>query len=279
VPGVKDSPFSAEIVVENIQSLQDGNRIVHRTSTTIYRDSQGRTRQEATHKLPGFSNEPNREHKTIQIFDPVAGHTYTIDPQSRTVHKFVDFAKPLVGNNAVGAAAGIAFRVAVPDDSSAPNTGGVGESVATNGRAAPGIAIASATPGTPVRRLPGRFGANVEAKSESLGLQMIEGVAAEGTRITHTIPAGAVGNERPIEITTERWFSQELKMEVLSSTLDPRSGESIQRMTNINRGEPDPSLFEVPPDYTVKEMRPPVLGRDEAGKIKLLSERGKPNDQ
>jgi hypothetical protein len=277
--GVKDSPFSGEIVLENIQTLKDGNRIVQRTTTTIYRDSQGRTRQDAVHKLPGISNEPNREHKTIQIFDPVAGHTYTIDPQGRTVHKFVDFARPLVGPNSVGAAAGIAFRVAVPNEGNTAVADGTGVSSATNGRVPPGLAISSVTYGGPHRRMPLGIGAKGESKSESLGLQLIEGIAAEGTRITHTIPAGAIGNENPIDITTERWFSQELKMDVLLKTDDPRTGEIIQRLTNITQGEPDPSLFEVPPDYTVREMQPPVLGRDETGKIKLLRERGKPNDQ
>ena len=77
----------------------------------------------------------------------------------------------------------------------------------------------------PVRSV-ARFGVNGEAKNESLGSQMIEGVAAEGTRTTHTIPAGSMGNERPIEVTYERWHSKELQLDVLIKSVDPRSGES-----------------------------------------------------
>ncbi|MCI0662111.1 MAG: hypothetical protein L0220_13655 [Acidobacteria bacterium] len=279
--GVKDSPFSAELVFENIQTLTDGNRIVHRTTTTIYRDGQGRTRQETTYKLPGISNDENKERKTIQISDPVAGNTYTIDPHNRTVHKFVNFARPILrDNSAVGAAAGIAFNVGVPlaGNSTIGSPGG-GNTPKSGIPAGTATASASVTSGAPQLSRASRFSVNMETKSETLGTEMVEGIAAEGTRVTHTIPAGSVGNERPIDIIIEQWFSQELKMEVLVKNLDPRRGETIQRLTNINRGEPDPSLFEVPSDYTVQEMRPPVLGRDEADRIKLLRERGKSNDQ
>jgi TonB family protein len=124
----------------------------------------------------------------------------------------------------------------------------------------------------------GRFGVNGETKNESLGSQMIEGVEAEGTRVTHTIPAGAMGNERPIEATYERWYSKELQLDVLIKSVDPRSGESTQQMTNISLGEPDPALFEIPSDYTVQEImaRSAVMngiGLDEAATANLLREK------
>lgn len=80
---------------------------------------------------------------------------------------------------------------------------------------------------------------------------MIEGVQAEGTRTTVTIPAGQVGNERDINIVSERWYSPELQVTVLSKRSDPRTGESVYKLTNINRSEPLHSMFEIPPDYTV----------------------------
>jgi hypothetical protein len=88
--------------------------------------------------------------------------------------------------------------------------------------------------------------------SESLGKRMIEGVEAEGTRITQTIQAGAMGNERPIEVLHELWYSQELLMDVMTKWIDPRLGESTQRLTNLKRGEPDASLFQPPSDYTIR---------------------------
>ena len=94
-------------------------------------------------------------------------------------------------------------------------------------------------------------------KTESLGKQIVEGVAAEGTRNTTTIPAGEIGNERPLEIVFERWYSPELQTVVMTRHSDPRFGETVYRLTNINRDEPARSLFEVPADYTVKEAPTP----------------------
>ena len=91
-------------------------------------------------------------------------------------------------------------------------------------------------------------------KRESLGKQMVEGVEAEGTRTTITIPANQIGNERAIEITSERWYSEELAAVIMSRELDPRSGETRYRLTNLSRAEPSRSLFEVPSDYTVEDL-------------------------
>ena len=90
-------------------------------------------------------------------------------------------------------------------------------------------------------------------KTESLGSQIIEGVKADGTRTTITIPAGAVGNERPIEIVSERWYSPDLQTVVKSTHNDPRMEETVYRLININRSEPPQALFVVPADYTVTD--------------------------
>lgn len=88
-----------------------------------------------------------------------------------------------------------------------------------------------------------------DSRTEELGTRDFEGVSATGTRKVTTIPAGAIGNERPIEIVYERWYSKELEMTVYSKNNDPRFGEQTYRLTNINRSEPDPSLFSVPAGY------------------------------
>ena len=85
-----------------------------------------------------------------------------------------------------------------------------------------------------------------DVKTEELGTRDFEGVSAQGTRKTTTIPADAIGNERPIEIVYERWFSKELGLVVYSKNTDPRFGEQIYKLTNIVRAEPDPSLFALP---------------------------------
>ena len=92
-----------------------------------------------------------------------------------------------------------------------------------------------------------------------LGTRVIEGVEATGTRQTLTIPAGRIGNEKPIQVVSERWYAPELRAVVLSTHSDPRSGRDTNRLTGITRGEPDKSLFEVPGGYTVRQGPPPFL--------------------
>ncbi len=95
------------------------------------------------------------------------------------------------------------------------------------------------------------------AKTEDLGTQVIQGVNAQGKRVTRVIPAGKEGNEKEIDIVTETWYSPDLQMVVMSKTSDPRFGESVYQLNCDYRAEPDPALFAVPSDYTVKEGRPP----------------------
>ncbi len=90
----------------------------------------------------------------------------------------------------------------------------------------------------------------------SLGTQTINGVQAEGTRVTRTIPAGAIGNANPIVITRERWYSAELQTVIMIKRSDPRMGTTTFQLTNVQKQEPDASLFQVPADYTVKQGRP-----------------------
>jgi hypothetical protein len=92
-----------------------------------------------------------------------------------------------------------------------------------------------------------------DATSVSLGTQMVNGVSAQGTRTTRTIAAGAIGNEKPIVITVERWYSPDLQMNVLIKRSDPRTGDNVFQLTNIMRSAPDASLFQVPSDYTVRD--------------------------
>ncbi|HEX3684912.1 MAG TPA: hypothetical protein VHU83_20410 [Bryobacteraceae bacterium] len=86
-----------------------------------------------------------------------------------------------------------------------------------------------------------------------LGTQSINGVTAQGKSITHTIPAGEMGNAKPITSTSETWYSSDLQIPVMAKHSDPRSGSSVYTLTNIQRGDPPASLFQVPSDYTIKD--------------------------
>ena len=101
---------------------------------------------------------------------------------------------------------------------------------------------------------------------ESLGSKTIDGLLVEGTRITRVIPEGEEGNDRPITTVSEQWFSPELKQVVESTHSDPRSGESIMRLTNVDRNNPDPSLFEVPGDYEIVDDPAPTVVRSPQAK-------------
>ena len=92
-----------------------------------------------------------------------------------------------------------------------------------------------------------------EVSTEDLGTQVMEGVQVTGTRSTQTIPVGKIGNDRPIVITTEVWTSADLKTTVLSKRSDPRMSDQTFKLTNIQRSEPDPSLFTVPSDFKITE--------------------------
>ena len=96
-----------------------------------------------------------------------------------------------------------------------------------------------------------------DVRTETLGTRNIDGITAEGTRSVVTIAAGAIGNQAPIEIVSERWFSPELQTVVLSRRNDPRFGETTYRLENIDRSEPPAELFEIPADFTVQTGPPP----------------------
>jgi hypothetical protein len=97
-----------------------------------------------------------------------------------------------------------------------------------------------------------RMGAGPDAanlKTEQLGTKTVNGLQAVGTRMTRTIPAGEIGNLNPIEVVTERWYSSDLQLPLLTSHNDPMMGTMTVKLVNINRGEPDAALFQVPSDY------------------------------
>jgi hypothetical protein len=98
--------------------------------------------------------------------------------------------------------------------------------------------------------------ANGTLKKEDLGTQTINGVSAQGTRYTRTIPIGQIGNDKPITIVNETWYSADLQVVVKSTRTDPRFGSTTYTLTNIQRQDSPATLFAVPSDYTVRQGRP-----------------------
>ncbi|MBV8073434.1 MAG: hypothetical protein JO270_26305 [Acidobacteriaceae bacterium] len=228
---VAGAPYSAQTSTERVQILADGNRIDQTNTGTVARDSQGRVRREET--LPPLSSNSSDGPRLVFIDDPVAGVHWNLDAQTKTALK-MPFTL-LKAKIPAGAAV-------VPPPPPGPDKTWFFSSAA----AAPGggVQIVTKTAGT----------LDSNAAKTDLGTQNVEGVAAQGTRITRTIPAGTVGNAMPIIITTETWYSPDLKVLVMSKTSDPRMGETTYRLTNIQRAEPPASLFQVPEDYTIKDQ-------------------------
>jgi hypothetical protein len=94
---------------------------------------------------------------------------------------------------------------------------------------------------------------DVNVKRETLAAQSMNGILASGSRVTRTIPAGTIGNSQAIEAVSETWMAEDLKVPLMTKMSDPRTGTTTTELTNINRSQPDPSLFQIPSDYTVKK--------------------------
>jgi hypothetical protein len=207
----------------------------------------------------------------ITINDPVSGVYYNLNSSSKTAHKMTAFRMGDMSEDMKELKAKMKDKIKLKAANGAEagvNTGVVNEVVIRGGAntadltitrsgmsagPAPGAVVSAVAAGVPMTVGGGviAWPGDAEVNQESLGTQAIEGVMAEGTRVTFTIPAGKIGNERPIVTVNERWYSQELQTVVLTKNSDPRMGETTYRLTNINRSEPDPSLFQVPADYTV----------------------------
>jgi hypothetical protein len=267
----KGAPYTADTVVEGTQTLADGNRIHRKTAGRVYRDGEGRTRRE--------EERPNGT-TSVSIVDPIAGFSYSLDATNKIAWRTaMGTATAIMGKIEEGQVESRrkieAVRSTNPDgsqrvaikESEAPVTdadrqkaealraerrarstdaqsaGGRGGAAAGGGGAGGGGGFGGAI--APTMR-----GA---AETAPLERKVIDGLQVEGRKTTTVIPAGQIGNDQPITITSEQWRSPDLNVLVLTRHADPRSGESIYRLSNVIRAEPDPSLFMVPADYTVKD--------------------------
>ena len=244
VPG---APYSAEEVNRFNETLADGTHIQREDRVTVYRDSQGRLRRDT----------PTR----ITIVDPVAGVGYSLDPKAMTGIKMTVHITRTPGGEIATAMIGSGSKaVGVRRKETIAIETHKGEGPA-QGAVIGGI-ISQPSGGTQMMQYSrisrsseagGGTPSNITANTESLGSQSVEGVLCQGTRSTETIPAGAIGNDRPIQTVVERWYSPELKTVVLSTRTDPRNGDETFRLTNIKRADPNPGLFQPPAGYQLAQ--------------------------
>ena len=289
---VKGQPYSADVVTETNQALPDGNVISHRNVNKVWRDSEGRTRQE-TYRSDKL--------RSIYISDPVGAVAYTVIPGSKlaiaiprmefthetraprarvdkervetdksgkttTTETSSDGRRVVVRTVDRDGVPGVREEVRVQvvrvgDDANVVVVPPV-PPVAPVPPAPPGAhahPVPPVPPIAPMAMIPGvhtmRFESTAhlgKGETKSLGTKDFEGVKAEGKQTTWTIPAGQIGNRNPINVTSESWYSPDLQVTVYSRHNDPRTGESLYRLAAIKRAEPQADLFKVPEGYEVK---------------------------
>jgi hypothetical protein len=259
---VKGAPYAADEITESLQVLSDGTRISNQSQVTVYRDGEGRVRRES----------PTQ----ITIWDPVANVSYTLDPKTMTG------MKSTMGRTSFGvtnptpqrlfyfSAAGTTVEAATAE------TRAAAEKLATaamldklKAEAQAKSILVNGAPATPQTADSMKETLNsiqqklthmaAASKSESLGQQIMQGLTVDGTRTTTTTETGAIGNDRPINVVSERWYSNELQTVVLTRRTDPRTGEETFRLTNVRSGEPGPHLFMVPPGYQLTDNAAPKM--------------------
>lgn len=226
VPAIAGAPFTADATTEFTQILSDGNRIERRFSTSLARDGRGRTRSEQDVAMLGplvvlqkGMNWTAGQHVASTHSEPPR-FTVITDPVEGVTYTLDERAK-----EARRSPSKLTTQQFIEVQK-------LNDKLLAVGRGAGGNAVVV----------------------EPLGTRQFEGVRAEGTRVTTTIPAGQIGNLNPIHVVNERWFSKELQMAVLIMRRDPQSGETVYRLTNIVRAEPPPDLFTVPSDYRIVDF-------------------------
>lgn len=267
---VKDAPYSAEAVSESVQRLADGNQIVNRSSSMQYRDSAGRTRTEV--------RDGEGTLRTVIINDPVAGARWVLNPQRksatriaitpRTSRPDAQAARATAAAQSRGAMVQARERIGqLRGQDARPEGTAIVKEVQRGADAAEvRVLVAEAALGAQpaaramsARIAPLILGAANDGKwsartvTRELGERDVAGVRAQGSQRSYTIPADAIGNRDPIEVSSETWYSPELQVTLRHTRSDPRSGDIVYKLENLSRGEPPATLFSVPPDYTVRD--------------------------
>jgi hypothetical protein len=259
---VAGAPYSALAVTESQQTLGDGTHIRTRSTYRIHRDSAGRVAREEPARGSGV-------YQIVSIFDPVAGVTYTIDWAKQAAQeiplkigmrseRLTQAEREVQGYERTLVQLRQQYKDSYP---TVQTTLGLLEAarrkrddILKEENAAKTIEMFGG-------KKPG--GDSVAAvyfmdngrRIETLAPQIIEGLKVEGTRSTSAIAAGAIGNDRPIESVFERWYSPDLRVEVLTRRHDPRVGDVTVRLTEVQQSEPAAYLFQVPPGIRILPAR------------------------
>lgn len=258
---ITGKPYSATAMTTSTQTLGDGTRINRTVQALLARDSEGRTRREQGVNTVGPWSSNAKEHM-VSINDPVAHVRYILQPDGQTAVRIpanAAFKIQLNASSATGAKMDELKRLAADLEkkraAEAKANGQPSAEVKNGPQTEAELRARAEKAAVEARRVGIAFMPEGEHKAQvdDLGVRVIEGVNAKGRREIRTIAIGEIGNDRPIEIVSETWYSDDLQTVVYSKHSDPRVGDSEYRLTNISRAEPSRSMFEVPAGYTLKE--------------------------
>ncbi len=242
---VTGKPFSGTEVRHTLQVLGDGTRIDKEETNRYFRDNEGRSRVERDNGA------------TVTISDPVAGFSAEMSATTKTVRKNMIVRGGSISPVATTTASAGADNSRMKEKLDKV-TAELGEKMSA-ARITQDATLAEASSTTSFARTETftvrKDSTDPKAAVEDLGIQLINGVRAQGTRSTITIPVGQIGNDREIKVVSERWFSADLGMLIRSSNNDPRFGETTYEMSNILQGAQDPTLFQIPSDFSTKGAR------------------------
>jgi hypothetical protein len=111
----------------------------------------------------------------------------------------------------------------------------------------------------PLNSIPSQTPANNPYfKQEEIGTQPLGSLTLTGIRKSHTIPAAMSGTGKDIVIVDEYWYSPDLSVYMIIKHNDPRTGEQIVAVSEVDRHEPNASVFAIPPTYKVIDETPPA---------------------
>jgi hypothetical protein len=252
---VKNAPFSADVITQYDRTLDKGGHIHRESRGKVYRDSQGRMRTESETSALQPGSERSDHH--IMITDPLQQVVIYLNPRNKTatIFHFGD----------VNPAPVTTAKQSKPKEKSKIRVGGqpgigggptdtIGVPQVPSGQGdTPSNGSIPARDSTTSAMEASILATNAGATVVPLGTKTIEGVSATGSRTTRTMNPGTMGNDRPIVFISDTWASTDLKVTVLTETDDGQAGHSTMKLVNIVRSEPNPALFQIPPDYTVKE--------------------------
>jgi hypothetical protein len=259
-------PIYAEFATDHHQSFADGTHISRSTFACIYRDTQGRIRRESQLSVPGLAAGIAAA-TFITIVDHQLGFGYILNPQEMVAHRYeLNGAGPSYVARLRAQAAGsglfspdpkqLATAAADPAASADSTAPWRMHAFSAHHLHAAMDGIPGSDEPVPTMRIDQPFlAAPNPVRTENLGEQTILGFRVRGTRVITTLPVGQIGNDRPIDIVSEQWFSPDLELVMRSTHHDPWAGEFTTSVTKVSRGDQPAALFEIPSAYKIVDAK------------------------